>query len=178
MRPLQKRHSWPSLRVTKSTKASPSIDQDPFAYFVSPVFDGEDALQGHLTAGITTRRRSQSLPSFHPKPIYSHTATDKAKRRVAKLKKWIERMQMAYHHYHHTDPVVNAPPPTPPKTLDDLLPTQRGRDIQSTATSRVRANVRTPPRKPRVWRQPSNNLWPVAEETEEIGLGIRSEGMG
>lgn len=179
MHSLRKRHSWPPLRVTKSSKASPSIDQDPFAYFVSPVLDDERATQIHPTAGIATRRRSRSLPSFHPKPRYSQSATDRAKRRVAKLKKWIERMQIAYLHHNSPDPVTipAPPPPTSPKTLDELLPMKRGRDIKATATSRVRVKTRTPPRKPHAWREPSENLWPVTEEAEEIGLGIRCEGM-
>lgn len=175
---LRKRHSWPTMQTKRShSKIIPSIDQDPFPYFVSPLQNEESVLQNHLAAGIAGRRRSRSLPSFHPHTRYSRSVTDKARHRVEKLKKWIERMQIVYW-YHDTPKEISAdplPPSDPPKTLDDLLAEERGRDIRSTATSRVRAKTRTPPRKPRAWRQPSDHIWPVAEETEEVGLGIRCE---
>lgn len=177
MRSIQKRHSWPPPRVTKSSSASSSIDQDPFAYFVSPNLDDESALQAHLTAGITNRRRSRSLPSFHPKPKHSLPATGRAKRRVARLKTWIDRMQMVYFHQSSSEQVIPTPPPVPPEALEELTLMERGRNTESSATSRIRASTRTPPRKPRAWRQPSDNIWPVFEETEDIGLGIRDEAM-
>lgn len=181
---LKKRHSWPAMQAKRShSKIIASIDQDPFPYFVSPTQDEEGALQSHLTAGIVGRRRSRSLPSDHPRPRYSRAVTDKARHRVEKLKKWIERMQVVYWYHSTPEEITTHPtpppePPVPPKTLDELVKEERGRDIRSTATSRVRAKTRTPPRKPRAWRQPSDHIWPVAEETEEVGLGIRCEDIG
>lgn len=176
MRSLRERHSWPPLEVNKSPRAPPSINQDPFAHFLSPVLDDESNLQIHLAAGITNRRRSRSLPSFRPKTKPGQPATDKAKRRIAKLKKWIERMQVAYFHHSSPDNIPTiSPPPVQPITLEELLPTERGRVVLFTATSRKRANTRTPPRKPRAWRQPSDNIWPVTEEAEDVGLGISCE---
>ncbi|KAL8928783.1 MAG: hypothetical protein Q9208_001561 [Pyrenodesmia sp. 3 TL-2023] len=158
-----------------SSRASPSINQDPFSHFISPVPDEESNLQLDLTAGITNRRRSRSLPPVIPSPKPSQPAIDKAKRRITKLKKWIERMQMSY--FHHSSPgnMTSSPPPAQPKTLEDLLPTERGRDVRLTATSRKRDSARTPPRKPRAWRPPSDQIWPVTEETEDVGLGISGE---
>lgn len=170
---LQKRHSWPSLRVTKSPRSSKPIDQDPFAYFVSPVLDEESVIQFRLSAGITNPRRSRSLPSFRLKSGRGQTATDRARRRVAKLKKWIERMQLAYFHHRTLVPATSPTPPVPQMMAEEPIAIDRGRDTQVIATSRIRAQTRTPPRKPRVWRQPSDNIWPVAEEMEEVGLGIR-----
>lgn len=177
MHSLRKRHSWPALQAKKShARTSPSIDQDPFAYFVSSALDEESVLQSHFRAGIPTRRRSHSLPSFRAtSKRHGQTATDKARKRVTKLKKWIERMQVAYLHHSPPGPVTVSPPPVSPTTLDEFLDMGRGRDIRSTATSRVRAKTRTPPRKPRAWKQPSDNIWPLVEEAEEIGLGIKGQ---
>lgn len=177
MHSLQKRHSWPPLHATMSSRASPSINQDPFAHFISPVVDEESNLQVDLTAGITNRRRSRSLPPFIPSPKPSQPAIDKAKRRIAKLKKWIERMQMSYFHHSCPNNMTTSPPPAQPKTLEELLPTERGRDVRLKATSRRRADARTPPRKPRAWIPPSDKIWPVTEETEDVGLGISGEDM-
>ncbi len=179
MRSLRERHSWPPLQANKSSRAPPPpINQDPFAHFISPVLDDESDLQTNLGAGITNRRRSRSLPSFRPKPKSVQPAMDKSKRRIAKLKKWIERMQMSYFHYSSPDNLTSiAPPPAQPKTLQELLPIERGRVEQFTATSRKRAKTRTPPRMPRAWRQPSDNLWPVTEEEENVGLGISGESI-
>lgn len=177
---LRKRHSWPAMQAKRPhSRTSASINQDPFAYFVSSTEEQGSVLQTHLTAGIAGRRRSRSLPSIHPHRRYSRAVTDKARNRVERLKKWIERMQIVY--LHRSAPTIAThplPPPVAPKTLDDFLAAEHGRDIQPTATSRVRATTRTPPRKSRAWRQPSDHIWPVAEETEEVGLGITGEGMG
>lgn len=173
MRPIQKRHSWPPLRVMKSPKSPLPIDRDPFAYFVSPVLDEEISQQSRLIAGITNRRRSRSLPSIHLRSGHGQTATDRARRRIAKLKKWIARMQLAYFHSSSLVPVSSTTSPVPRTVTEDPTPMDRGRDVRVIATSRVRAKTRTPPRKPRAWRQPSDKIWPVAEEMEEVGLGIR-----
>ncbi|KAL8933646.1 MAG: hypothetical protein Q9216_006274 [Gyalolechia sp. 2 TL-2023] len=164
---------------THHSRTPASIDQDPFAYFVSSTQEQEGVLQTSLTAGIAGPRRPRSLPSIRPRTRHGRAVKDKARSRVEKLKKWIERMQIVYLHHNTAEGTTDPPPPPVPlETLDDLMAAERGRDIQSVATSRVRAKTRTPPRKPRAWRQPSDHIWPVAEEAEEVGLGIRAEGMG
>ena len=92
---------------------------------------------------------------------------------------WIKRME-GYHFQHRSPPGPALPPSSPPAmpmvTLEEIASSTRGRDLRSTASSRVRSNVRTPPRKPPAWRRPSADLWPVLEESEsldKVGLGIR-----
>ena len=177
MHSLKKRHSWPPLHAKKSPSRTPaSIDHDPFSYFVSPDSENDSVLQLHLTAGITNRR-SHSLPCSPTKTKHNRGLTDKVGKRVAKLRKWVERMQITYLYHSPPRPITQSTSPVPPQTLEDLTMVGRGRDIRCTATSRERARIRTPPRKPRAWRQPSDYIWPVAEESEEVGLGIKCEGM-
>ncbi|KAL8755609.1 MAG: hypothetical protein Q9199_003514 [Rusavskia elegans] len=174
---LAKRHSWPSLRVERSAKTLDTIDEDPFPYFVSPITDEEDVMDSDLNAGITSRRRSHSMPAFHTELSHKPLLPEKVIMHVNRLKMWIKKMETS--HFHSSSPASTSNPLSPqvPITLDELPIVQRGRNIHLTATSRVRNNLRSPPRKPRAWRRPSDNIWPVAEETETsstIGLGIKT----
>ena len=174
---LSRRHSWPSLQADRSAKVFDTIDRDPFPYFVSPITDEEDTMDSDLTAGIISRRRSLSVPVFRTtrsnKPILSNTVV----KHVERLKKWIKKMETSHFHSRPPISVSSAPPPQAPISLDELPTVQRGRDIHMTATSRVRNKIRSPPRKPRAWRRPSDNIWPVLEESESsstVGLGIKT----
>lgn len=69
------------------------------------------------------------------------------------------------------------PSPDPPKPLEIMQtssPLVRGRrNIRTSSRQRVGNDGRSKPRRPRVWREPSKDIWPLAEEEgEEIGLGI------
>ena len=69
-----------------------------------------------------------------------------------------------------------VPSPDPPELLQlarTVSPPLRGRrNVRISSSNRVTPNTRSRPRRPRVWREPSKDIWPVAEEGEEIGLGI------
>ncbi len=72
------------------------------------------------------------------------------------------------------------PSPDPPKPLETVQPSSppvRGRrDFRTSSRQRVGNNGRSKPRRPRVWREPSKDIWPVSEEgEEEMGLGIMVE---
>ncbi|KAI4250532.1 MAG: hypothetical protein L6R40_000132 [Gallowayella cf. fulva] len=175
---LPKRHSSPSLRAQTSSRAPVPIEQDPFPYFVSPIFEEEDDTENELTAGIMGRCRSVSTPNLAHKPTHKYLLPERAMFQATKLKLWIKKMEAS--HFHSSSPtlvVAPIPPPQAPITLEDLPPIQRGRDIHFTATSRVRTKVRTPSRKPRAWRRPSDNIWPVEEEPEgsgAVGLDVKT----
>lgn len=178
MHSLGKRHSWPPLRTQRSSKTPETIDEDPFPSFISSAFEEDLALDSHLSAGISSRTRSHSLPTLYRKSTANHTVPEKVLLRVTRLKIWIRKMERYNIHRSPSAPSAPSPPspPTvPPVILKDFSTAERGRDSLPSASSRVRNNVRTPPRKPRAWRQPSDNIWPVAEEIEspgEVGLGI------
>ncbi|KAL9587608.1 MAG: hypothetical protein Q9203_003449 [Teloschistes exilis] len=176
MSPLGKRHSWPPFRSEPSPRSPESVDENPFPDFISSAAEDEDGLfQTHLSAGITSRPRSTSLPPSSKKSTSSPTMPEKLLLRVTRLKAWIKKMEM--YHYGHTSPppLPSSAPSEPVIALYELPSMYRGRDLKTTASSRVRNKARTPPRRPRAWRQPSEHLWPVAEEIEgvdEMGLGI------
>ena len=177
MRHLKKRQSWPPIRKARVKSVYDSIDADPFAYFVSA---SEDS---HSDAGIKNRPRSHSLPSLHGRARVPLSNSAHEKSPTARLKRWIERMEKLYAHRAKTDvlPLTieliepREPPelPQPKPIYVTRSPPIRGRGYaRSTSHQRVPPNARTPPRRPRAWREPSSEIWPVAEENEEVGLGI------
>ena len=181
MPPLRTRHSWPQLRRKQP------IDSDPFAYFVSPSDDRNIYIEGSLTAGIQIGR-SRSLPRQHSrKPYFRLEISTSSRSPTARLRRWIERMEKQYfHHYsHHEDPIIEIieprPKPEPQPRMEpvvvEISPPVRGRRSARTGSGQRRAGNkgRTPPRRPRVWREPSAEIWSVAEEDEgesKSGLGI------
>lgn len=175
MRTLKKRHSWPPLRLSRETYFNESIDSDPFAYFISPASD-RDIFINDLSAGINTGKRSRSLsPRIHKEKTLLATVTS-AHSPTAKLKRWIERMELRCFRKSprmSERPMPSPDPPRPPETAIPVSPPVRGRnDVRSGSVNRVNPNQRSKPRRPRVWREPSETIWSVAEEGEEIGLGI------
>ena len=177
MRHLEKRHSWPPMSKGKPPSDAASIDADPFAYFVSPLEES------YSDAGIGIRSRSHSLPPFCRRTRASLFTTKKAKSPAAKLKYWIKKMEKLYAHRSASappTPVIVVIEPRSPQARQESnpggatrSPVSRGRgNTRQTSGQRVAANGRTPPRRPRVWREPSSDIWSVAEENEEIGLGI------
>ena len=168
----RKRHSWPPSRDTETENKDGAMDEDPFAYFVSSMGEEEHFLESNLSAGIINRRRSRSLPDFRHKPLPGRSVVQRATSQATKFKRWIDRMEKQYFHRSSPEVFTPSPPSPPPDPLSAPSIKDRGRDIRSTATSRIRNSVRTPPRRPRAWREPSGDIWPVAEEGEEIGLGI------
>lgn len=177
MRHHNKRHSWPPLRQSRPLYLKESIDADPFAYFISPA-DCNDT-----DAGIQIKPRSRSLPPFQRKPRIPLSVSTTGKSSTARLKGWIGRMEKQYFHRTRSEQpppmiIIVEPksPPTVPATTPIVIPRSppvRGRrDVRSTSSQRVQPNSKTPPRRPRVWREPSSAIWSVAEEDENFGLGI------
>ena len=200
MRSLKTRHSWPSLRHPRTTCKEDSVDSDPFAYFISPAEDRVEYIEGSLTAGISNKPRSRPLPPYYTrKPRTILLVSTSSKSPTARLKRWIERVEKQYffcsrrnvevytyrpHQYVHVpDPIIRIieprQKPSVPNTKPVIIPISpavRGRDNARSGSRqrRVGNNSRTPPRRARVWREPSSGIWSVAEEEEiEIpGLGI------
>lgn len=187
---VKKRHSWPQLRRSRYAFVDDTIDSDPFAYFVSPAEDRLVYIEGNLSAGIYTKQRSRSLPPVHSKRPRLHLSISiTSKSPTARLKRWIERMEKQYFYLSHglanePDPIIRVieprsevSAPTNEPIIVPISPYGRGRqDTRAGSRNRrVGNNGRTPPRRPRAWREPSVEIWSVAEEDEEasLGLGIR-----
>lgn len=176
MHTLRKRHSWPPLRMSRTSYLKESIDQDPFAYFVSPASDRDVYFNDTLSAGIDTRRRSKShSPPSHSDHFVRFSAI-RASSPTAKLKKWIERMELRC--FHRSANTVERPGSSPdllrpletPSPISSIIGGKEG--ARSSSSLCLSPNGRSRPRRPRSWREPSQGIWPVAEEAEEIGLGI------
>lgn len=171
MRSLRKRHSWPPLRKPMSLDIKETIDEEPFAYFISPPEDRDIFFATDLAAGVGSNRRSRSLSPFQNKSkgILSEDEADKSS--VVKLKRWILRMERYY--FHRKSPCKDATTVQPLYIPATSSPPVRGRrNTRTTSSSRVTHNLRSPPRRPRAWREPSTDLWSVPEEQEDNGLGI------
>jgi len=177
MRHHEKRHSWPPRRHLRPLYLIESIDADPFAYFISP------AECNNTDAGIQTKLRSRSLSPFQRRLRIPLSVSATGKSPTARLKRWIERMEKQYFHRNRSEQppaetvlVEPKSPPTVPAPTPVVIPRSppvRGRrDARSTSSQRVQPNSKTPPRRPRVWREPSSAIWSVAEEDENVGLGI------
>ena len=170
----RRRHSWPPLR-THVFKHAHDIDQNPFAFFLSTTAGFDDDVED-LTAGIGKAPRTRSLSPLH----FGATATTPilkiSKSPIAKLKRWIERMEKRYIHrgqtfspeQHVASPAIPIPSPGSPRS-----PIFRGRRDDRLNPSFVeKRDVRSHSGRPRIWREPDWDIWPVAEEQEECGLGI------
>lgn len=172
MRSLRKRNSWPPLRKPRSFYVTAKIDEDPFAYFISPADDRNVFFEDGLAAGIHNHRRTRSLSPSHDKPRNaSFSYEEAANSPVAKLKRWIMRMEKFY--LYRKPPCKESPPEQRVKVPETRSPLLRGRsDNRTSSANRVTQNLRSPPRRLRAWREPSADLWPVPEEQEDFGLGI------
>lgn len=96
MRTLRKRQSRPRSEVPPTVYNDEPIDEDPFAYFISPA-DGPDTfINSHLTADIDDEQRSRSsLPTSRE----SHTtlsATTNQTSATARVRKRIGRVDSRY----------------------------------------------------------------------------------
>lgn len=178
-----RRHSWPPLRL-QVFKPNPVIDENPFAFFISAPEEDLDTFTDD--AGIeNTPPRSRSLSPFHrhtsnpSSPVVSAASTNP----LIRLKRWIERMERRYFHrqpaspdspstspdVRRLSPTQPVPIPNSPGSLD-----LRGRESYRLSPPGSRQGaVRSHSGRPRVWRGPSQDIWPVMEEQElEMGLGI------
>ncbi|MCJ1377595.1 hypothetical protein MMC17_000690 [Xylographa soralifera] len=167
-------HSWPPFRV-HSLQRPKDIDENPFAFFITTTVDSEEIPEGPMSAGIEKTPRSRSLSPLrlrakHNPDLASLTVPNP----FSRLKRWIQKMEKQYFHQGQLSPLE-----VPQNTPVSLLP----RSPASTP-SRGRGSIRGSPRslrspdsrshsgRPRVWREPSEDIWPVVEEQEDIGLGI------
>ena len=177
---LRKRHSWPPLhKKPRTSYFEQAIDDDPFSYFVSDPSENNDVYLNGMRAGIDDTPRSRSYSPRHRATLMSAVVHSSPTNR---LKKWIEKMELRCFHRspRKSPPVIQRPMPSPEPFAPSKIPLTssppvRGRrDIRVGSAHRVAANGRSKQRRPRAWRAPSAEIWPVIEEKEgeSIGLGI------
>lgn len=178
---LRKCHSWPPLRSKlRANSFDESLDDDPFSHFVSDPSETSEVFLGGLTAGIDDTLRSRSYSPRYRAILLSPVITSSP---TSKLKRWIEKMELRCFHRspHSSPPVTQRPMPSPELPQPSRIPSTnsppiRGRrDARRGSMRRVTPNGRSKPRRPRAWRAPSAEIWPVVEDNEDesVGLGIR-----
>ena len=139
---------WRSLQRSRSFY----VDEDHLTYFIHPA-------DLSLAAGI---RSDHSLS-----PCSTKTSNTLSGGPLAKLKRWILRIERYYFRSklpgrHHPVLLESTQPP------EIGSPGLRGRsDIRTSSANRETLKLRPTPRRQRAWREPSGNLWPVAEEQED-----------
>ena len=176
---LRKRHSWPPLHKKSRTSYFEAVDDDPFSHFVSDPSENSDLCLSGMTAGIDEKPRSRSYSPRHRATLMSAVVRSSPTNR---LRIWIEKMELRCFHRspRGSPPVIQRPMPSPEPFAPSKIPLTssppvRGRrDVRVGSTHRVTAHGRSRQRRPRAWRAPSAEIWPVAEEKEgeNVGLGI------
>ena len=169
----RRHHSWPPLHV-HVFKQHKEIDENPFAFFVSPPEDSEREIADDLSAGIEDGRRPRSLSPLHIKerPVSSLRPIPLSPRAV--LMRWIEKMEKRYVHKRRASdeelpspsPPIPAQSPTAPTA--PLSPQPRGRATrQHSPNSSSPRQMRSHSGRPRIWRSPPSGIWTLAEEKEQ-----------
>ena len=201
---LRKRHSWPPLSRSDLPSSS-DLDTDPFSFFISNEASTCQTQNYHFPSAFSTKRRTRSMPGLHRRDSSCRRLSAVRQSPVRALMRWIERMEKQYFHYPRDSPRLsgdvpqNSPvepliitiTPAPPTTEGSRSPQAsagtvsspplRGRgNVRYGSGNRVSKNIKTPPRRPRVWREPSSDIWSIQEEgginEDGTGLGISNAG--
>ena len=165
-----RRHSWPPVRLSKKKPIQKNIDENPFAFFISPPDETPNYLFDHVDAGI----EPVSLPPVRNsgvksrKPLCRWRQRAQAQKAVTKLKYWMRRMERFY----RTDPLPQIAEVVPPPTL---LAEHIG--LPQTFCNPFEDHSEPPPprqrrlkshsARPRSWIDPPADLWTVFEENED-----------
>lgn len=177
---LKKRHSWPPLhKQARTSYFEESMDEDPYRYFVSDQSENSEIFSSVMSAGIDDTPRSRSYSPRHRATLMSAVIPSSP---TSVLKKWLEKMELRCFRKspRGSPPTIQRPMPSPEPFRPSSIPLTtsppvRGRrDFRVGSITRVTPHGRSKPRRPRAWRAPSAELWPVAEEQEgeSVGLGI------
>lgn len=173
------RHSWPQYKsVGKGARSRNerksedfSIDENPFAFFISPPAE-DDALalsDGDFSAGIdTTPAGRPRSPFHHNRPREFPLVTAGGKSPAAILRRWIKHMETNHPYINRRNQAEEAPvKPVTPFIAPASSKSDRGREAERSAeVLRGRRQVRSHSGRPRSWREPSADLWPVKEGCE------------
>ena len=172
-------HSWPPFRLQHFHQKE-NIDEDPFSFFISTSDDVEEYVVDYMNADIEdVPPRSRSLSPFHRNKS-TKSRNNPTTAAISRLKKWIEKMETRYFNHRRSPPTdvykapYKAPEPLPASPPEPTSPTFRGRKtVQRNSRSVGNRAVRSHSGKPRIWREPSEDIYPVLEVQEDAGLGIK-----
>lgn len=166
----RRRHSWPPVRLSKKRPVQKSIDENPFAFFISPPEEPQSYLFDHVDADI----EPVPLPPVRNpkvrsrKPLRRWRQRAQAQKAVTKLKYWIRQMERLYRNESLPDIVEIVPPPTLLSEHMGIPEALRGpfRD-ESEPTVPIQRRLRSHSARPRSWIEPQADIWTVFEENED-----------
>lgn len=170
------RHSWPPYetpakhpRAGNDRKSEDlSIDENPFSFFISPpAADERESDEDYFSAGIESKPTPPHSP-FRRNRMDESSVTEGAKSPASVLRRWIKYMEARHPYLSHRRQIEGPPPkPVVPFIVPSDDTTERGREADRSAESaRGRKQVRSHSGRPRSWREPSADLWPVSEGCE------------
>lgn len=165
-------------KSSSSFNTEEEIEADPFGYILSPSL---------LSAGIRNDKSARSPSPFWIKAS-SSTSKDSSFSfssdcRLVKLKRWILRIESWYvrrgRQHHHQDQTSNPAKSSSIRTKDGggarststTTGQVRGRSdarTSSSANGEDHLRMRSTPGRQHLWRKPSESLWAVLEESEDV----------
>ncbi|KAI9723280.1 MAG: hypothetical protein M1812_001162 [Candelaria pacifica] len=188
------RHSWPPFAhftsppaVPQAQSTNPTIDEDPFSFFVSPTPSDDEIYVEDWNAGITSsisgHESLSSIPTatnafplsrfhFHRSPQATSSVTEAAKTPAAVLRRWtayVEKHQphLIFRHQKHSSSKSSSPASSPASSPRLGKVVMRGREKDDLALrARGRRQSRSRSSRPHSWREPSVDLYTVPEEKE------------
>lgn len=167
-----------SLQKSSSFNTDEEIEADPFGYILSPSL---------LSAGIRNDKSARSPSPFWIKASSTSKSSSfsSSDRRLVKVKRWILRIESWYlrrgggrrqqHHQDHQTPnpvkssIVKAADDAGARSTSTTTGKVRGRsDTRTSSANREDQRMTTTPARQHLWRKPSESLWPVLEEPEDL----------
>lgn len=162
-----------SLQNSRSFNTDEEIEEDPFGYILAP----------SLSAGIRNDKSPRSPSPFWIKASSNKCSSFSSSDRMVKVKRWILRIESWYlrggkllgsgkqqqqqQHQTSNDPAkskIIADDGTKSSTAQ-----VRGRsDVRASSANREVHGLRATPGRRHLWRKPSESLWPVVEESEDV----------
>lgn len=156
-----------SLQKPSSFNTDEEIEEDPFGYILSP----------SLSAGICKDKSSRSPSPFWIKASSSSSSSFSSSDRLAKVKRWVLRIESYYlrgklpgqggkQQQHST--------PNPAKaiiadgTTRSIAQVRDRNDVRNSSANREVHRMGAIPGRQHLWRKPSESLWPVVEESENV----------
>lgn len=166
-----------SLQKPSSFNTDEEIEADPSGYILSPSL---------LSAGIRNDNSARSPSPFWIKASSNskNCSFSSSDRRLVKVKRWILRIESWYirggggnggGRQHHQDQTSDPAKSSIIRADDDgarsISNTRqvRGRsDARTSSANREDLKMRSTPGRQHLWRKPSESLWPVLEESEDV----------
>ncbi|MCJ1340574.1 hypothetical protein MMC09_005870 [Bachmanniomyces sp. S44760] len=174
--PRKRRHSWPPVKILMEQRdESNSFDEDPFTFFLSTDDQNEALPEECSNAGVGTDFRAHSTSPVIGKRSVEITARNFTLSWVAHFRRLIRninrrlfrRRDLVLPKHPDSSQDIYNPPDSRPRS-----PVMRGRDDARTGLGPPRhRHLRSHSERPRSWRKPSGDIWPLNEEQEDNGLG-------